>query len=83
MIEHLAWDDEIAVAGTVLANSNRLTTTTLVEIARTKGQDHLFAISGRPNLPEVVTDVIVDRGESRVIRKLADNTSARFSEARI
>ena len=59
---------------------NRLTTTTLVEIAKTKGQDHLFAISGRSNLPEVVTDVIVDRGETRVIRKLAKNPSARFSE---
>ena len=65
VIEQLAWDDEIAVAGTVLANSNRLTTNTLVEIAKTKGQDHLFAISGRSNLPEVVTDVIVDRGETR------------------
>ena len=81
VIERLAWDDEIAVAGTVLTESNRLTTSTLVEIATTKGQDHLFAISGRPDLPEAVTDVIVDRGESRVIRKLADNTSARFSEA--
>ncbi len=46
----------------------------------TKGQDHLFAISGRADLPEVVTDVIVNRGERRVIRKLANNTSARFSE---
>jgi Uncharacterised protein conserved in bacteria (DUF2336) len=80
VIEHLACDDEIAVAGTVLASSTRLTTSTLVEIARTRGQDHLLAISGRENLPEAVTDVIVDRGESRVIRKLADNTSARFSE---
>ncbi len=33
VIEHLAWDDEIAVAGTVLASSNRLATHTLVEIA--------------------------------------------------
>jgi Uncharacterised protein conserved in bacteria (DUF2336) len=80
VIEHLACDDEIAVAGTVLASSTRLTTSTLVEIARTRSQDHLLAISGRKNLPEAVTDVIVDRGESRVIRKLADNTSARFSE---
>jgi uncharacterized protein (DUF2336 family) len=58
-----------------------LTTDTLVEIASTKGQDHLFAISGRADLPEVVTDVIVNRGERRVVRKLAGNTSARFSEA--
>lgn len=80
VIERLAWDDQIAVAGTVLANSRGLTTSTLVQIARTRGQDHLLALSGRPNLPEAVTDVIVDRGERRVIRSLAGNTSARFSD---
>src|SRR5689334_2867707 len=81
VIEHLAFDDEIEVAGDVLANSSRLGTEALVKIASTKGQDHLLAISGRANLPEVVTDVIVDRGEDKVIRRLANNASARFSEA--
>jgi Uncharacterised protein conserved in bacteria (DUF2336) len=81
VIQHLAWDEEIAVAGTVLASSNQLTTSTLVEIAKTRDQDHLLAISGRTRLPEAVTDVIVDRGERRVIRKLAGNASAQFSEA--
>ena len=80
VVESLAWDDQISVAGTVLANSASLTTGTLVEIAKSKGQDHLLAISGRADLPEVVTDVLVVRGENKVIRKLADNTSARFSE---
>jgi uncharacterized protein (DUF2336 family) len=81
VIQHLARDNEIAVAGSVLANSSRVRTSTLVEIASTKGQDHLLAISGRMNLPEAVTDVIVDRGERQVIRKLANNASARFSDA--
>jgi uncharacterized protein (DUF2336 family) len=81
VIQQLARDDKIAVAEDILVRSNRLTTDTLVEIASTKGQDHLFAISGRADLPEVVTDVIVNRGERRVVRKLAGNTSARFSEA--
>ena len=80
VIQHLARDDEIAVAGTVLATSSRLRTSDLVEIASTKGQDHLLAISGRTDLPEAVTDVIVDRGERNVIRKLANNASARFSD---
>jgi hypothetical protein len=79
--ERLAWDDQIAVAGVVLAGSSRLATSTLVEIAKTKGQDHLLAISERTNLPEAVTDVIVDRGERKVIRKLANNATARFSDA--
>jgi hypothetical protein len=80
VIEHLASDDQIEVAGTVLANSSCLTSDTLVEIARTKGQEHLLAISGRTDLTEDVTDVIVGRGERRVIRKLAGNASARFSD---
>jgi hypothetical protein len=81
VIQHLATDDEIAVAGEVLAHSTRVSTDTLVEVASAKGQDHLLAISGRANLPEEVTDVIVDRGDGRVIRKLANNASANFSEA--
>ena len=81
VIRFLAFDDEIAVAGHVLTHSSRLGTDTLVEVATTKGQDHLLAISARTNLPEAVTDVIVDRGEGRVIRKLANNATARFSEA--
>jgi len=80
VIQHLARDEEIAVAGSVLTHSSRLRTSDLVEIASTKGQDHLFAISGRVNLPEAVTDVIVDRGGNSVIRKLATNASARFSD---
>jgi hypothetical protein len=80
VIRHLAWDDEIAVAGDVLTHSTRLGADALVEIASTKGQDHLLAISARDNLPEAVTNVIVDRGEPRVIRRLAKNASAKFSE---
>src|SRR6266536_369179 len=81
VIRHLALDDEISVAGHVLTHSSRLGTDTLVEIASTKGQDHLLAISARADLPEAVTDVIVDRGEGKVIRQLANNATARFSEA--
>jgi hypothetical protein len=80
VIQYLAWDDEIAVAGDVLTHSNRLSPEALIEIASIKGQDHLLAISARDNLPEAVTNVIVERGETRVIRRLAKNATARFSE---
>jgi uncharacterized protein (DUF2336 family) len=80
VIQHLARDNDIAVAGSVLTSSSRLRTADLVEIASTKGQDHLLAISGRTSLPEAVTDVIVDRGERNVLRKLANNSGAKFSE---
>jgi hypothetical protein len=81
VIQRLASDDSIEVAGEVLAHSTRVSTETLVEVASTKGQEHLLAISGRSSIPEEVTDVIIDRGEVRVIRRLANNTGARFSEA--
>jgi len=81
VIQYLAWDDDITVAGEVLTHSNRISTEALVEIANSKGQDHLLAISARDNLPEAVTDVIVDRGQTKVIRRLAKNATARFSEA--
>jgi hypothetical protein len=80
VIQHLAWDDDISVAGDVLTHSSRIDADALREIANTKGQQHLFAISARENLPEIVTDVIVRRGEDKVIRRLAKNASARFSD---
>jgi len=80
VVRRLAGDDESTVAEHVLTRSRRVTTGTLVDVARTKGQDHLFAISSRIDLPEVVTDIIVDRGERRVIHHLASNTTARFSD---
>jgi uncharacterized protein (DUF2336 family) len=81
VVQLLAWDDELAVAESVLAGSRRLQTSALVEIASTKSQGHLLAMCDRADLPEAVTDVIVDRGERKVIRKLAGNASARFSDA--
>ncbi len=79
VVKDLAYDDDIAVAGPVLARSPRLADDDLVDIASTKGQDPLFALTRRAALPECVTDVIVDRGETRVVRSVAGNEGARFS----
>ena len=81
LIRNLAFDDEIAVAAPVLANSMLLTDEDLVENARTKSQKHLLAISQRLKLSEAVTDVLVERGDSEVVRKVARNRGARFSLA--
>jgi uncharacterized protein (DUF2336 family) len=62
IIRDLARDDEIAVAGPVLKESKRLSTTDLIDIAQEKGQAHLVAIAGRDRLEEGVTDVLVNRG---------------------
>jgi uncharacterized protein (DUF2336 family) len=76
----LARDEEIEVAGPVLTHSRRLPTSDLIEIAASKGQAHMLAISERPQLEESVTDVLLYRGNDEVTLKLATNPGARFSE---
>jgi uncharacterized protein (DUF2336 family) len=81
LIRSLAFDDAIAVAEPVLIHSQQLSDVDLVENATTKSQDHLFAIAQRLRLSERVTDVLVERGNRKVIHKVAANTGARFSLA--
>lgn len=76
----LACDDEIAVAGPVLRLAHRLAESDLVDLARTKSQAHLQAISARQALSEAITDVLVRRGDREVARKVAENRGARLSE---
>ena len=80
VVRRLARDDEIDVAGPVLAQSSRLDDSDLIEVASLKSQGHLLAISGRSSLSEGVTDVLVDRGDNTVVHRLAENSGARFSE---
>ena len=81
VVRRLAKNDEIAIAGPVLAESARLSTEDLVEIAETKGEQHLLAISGRWWLNEVVTDVILARRYPTVSRRIVNNPGARVSAA--
>ncbi len=80
VVRRLANHDEIIVAGPVLSGSSRLTENDLVEIAKSKGQEHLLAISGRASITEAVTDVLVERGNRQVAHRLVENAGARFSE---
>ena len=82
-IKALAFDEEIEVAGPVLARSERLDEETLRENAATQSQLHLLAISKRRILSEAVTDVLIERGDSRVARSVTRNAGARFSDAGI
>ena len=79
-VRRLAKDDDISVAGPVLEHSARLPDVDLVEIAQTKGQAHLLAISGRTGIAEAVTDELVRRGDRQVVRSVAENRQARLSE---
>jgi len=73
--------DVAEVAAPVLELSSVLTDRDLADIAASQGQDHLLAISRRGLLAETVTDVIVRQGDDRVLRSVARNSGARFSQA--
>lgn len=81
LVRLLAFDDQIEVAEPVLIRSQCLSESDLIENARTKSQSHLFAIAQRLKLSEAVTDVLVERGDCRVLRKVVTNKGARFSLA--
>jgi uncharacterized protein (DUF2336 family) len=81
LIRALAFDDAIDVAKPVLVHSQQLTDADLVENARTKSQEHLLAIARRLKLSEPVTDVLVERGDHRVVHRVVRNEGARFSLA--
>jgi uncharacterized protein (DUF2336 family) len=80
IINKLAFDDSIDVAGPVLRQSDRLNTQALVANAKSKSQLHLLAISKRKSICENVTDVLVARGNKEVARSVATNDGARFSD---
>jgi uncharacterized protein (DUF2336 family) len=80
VIRALAFDSAIEVAEPVLAQSARLDDKTLIEIARTKGQGHMLAISQRGSLSEAVTDILVELGNREVVLSAVDNYGANFSD---
>jgi uncharacterized protein (DUF2336 family) len=81
LVRQLVRDDEARIAGPLLRRSPLIDEPTLVEIARLKSQTHLLAISERPTLSSPITDVIVRRGDREVVRKVAGNNGAQFSQA--
>jgi uncharacterized protein (DUF2336 family) len=80
VIRRLASHDDITVSGPVLTLSQRLTDADLVDTVQTKSQAHLLAVSGRLRINEPVTDALVRHGDTAVMRKVAANSGARFSE---
>ena len=79
VVRRLARNDEITVAGPVLRESARLSAEDLVEVAQTKGEQHLLAIAGRWWLKEVVTDALLARRYPSVSRRIVSNPGARVS----
>src|SRR5262245_34885416 len=70
IIRRLAYDDDIAIAAPVLTSATGLTERDLLAVARTKSQDHMFAISGRDCVSQPVTNLLIDRGDDHVVQRL-------------
>jgi uncharacterized protein (DUF2336 family) len=81
VVRRLARHDEISIAGPMLTESARLSPQDLVEIAQSKGEPHLLAISSRWWLKEIVTDALLARRFRSVSRRLMKNPGARISPA--
>jgi len=81
LLRALAFDDEIKVAGPVLTRSQQLSDADLIENASTKSQAHLLAIARRLKVSEAVSDVLVERGDRRVVHKVVRNKGASISLA--
>lgn len=79
VVREFASDHAIAVARPVLERSDRLDLETLLSVAQVRGQEHLVAMARRRSVPAELSDVIVERGERRVVLVLAGNPGAAFS----
>jgi uncharacterized protein (DUF2336 family) len=79
LIFTLATDESIAVAAPVLSQSKALSDEELLQVVKTRGQDHLRAVSRREVVPEAVSDVIVERGDDDTLDVLLRNDGAQLS----
>lgn len=79
LLRDLARDASIDVARPVLTGSSALTDEDLLSVARTRGQDHLRAISQRQSVSEAVSEAIVERGDDATLGVLLANEGAQMS----
>ncbi len=79
VVRTLAENDDIAVAGPVLKQA-RLDDPELMQIAESKSQAHLLALSERTNVSEALAEILVTRGDREVARSIATNQKAQLSE---
>jgi uncharacterized protein (DUF2336 family) len=79
----LARNPDISIAGPLIEKSNVLTDADLAEIADKDRRDPalLSMIAARPRLTEVVTDVLIRRGNAALARKVIGRTDAPLSES--
>ena len=72
--------DDIRVARYILEESNSLTDSDLIQIARKVKQEHRLIIARRRRIADAVVDVLVEFLEEEVVETLLKNKRAHFSE---
>lgn len=68
--------DDIAVAAPVLEKSKSLTEVDILEVIDKKSQDHMMAVTRRPDIGVKVSSALVEKGEDRVVASLLQNNTA-------
>jgi uncharacterized protein (DUF2336 family) len=76
----LASHRSIAVAGPLLQQSVSLSDDSLAEIAAEAPRDRLPLLAARTEISETLTDILVDRGDGEIARKVVGNPGAHLSE---
>lgn len=74
-------NDEIAVARPILLKSGVLQDPELIEIIHHRTLEHQLAIAMRTSVSEIVSDTLVETGNTDVIKTLLQNANAKITEA--
>jgi len=80
LVRAFAFDEAIAVAAPVLSQSMVLSDADFAVSAGTQSQGHLFAIAQRRTISEAITEILIHRGEPKVVHAVAGNPGARISD---
>jgi len=74
-------NDDIEIAYPILTRSRVLEDEQLIEVVRSRAQEHQFAIALRENVSQGVSDALVETGNETVIVALLQNATAEISRA--
>lgn len=80
LLRRLALDRSIEVARPLLSSFGALDESIQIDCAASMGQQHLLALTRRPTLSEAVTAPLVARGDAPVLKGVAANRGACFSD---
>jgi uncharacterized protein (DUF2336 family) len=79
-VRQLAFHEDASVAIPILRGSNWISDEDLNELAETRDQEHLLAISSRSQLSRALTTTLVMRGNASVHISISRNLGARLTE---